>query len=119
MPLRLLHHRGLLPELLGLLRSSSFPHIAILWASYEVLRGQRGLQGLSPALGGGAGGQARARATTPRGESKAEDPTTGICGSDSCGEIPEVSGTVSCPEVTVNSEPVVLTSITMEKKGCG
>ena len=33
-------------------------------------------------------------------------------------EIPEVSGTVSCPAVTVNSEPVVLTSITMEK-GCG
>ena len=73
--------------------------------------------GTLAALGGGAGGQARERGT-PRGDSEEEVPTTGICDRDSCEEIPEVSGTVSCPEVTVNSELVVLTSIMMEK-GCG
>ena len=57
------------------------------------------------ALGGGAGGQARERGT-PRGDSD-------------CEEIPGVSGTVSCPEVAVNSESVVLTSIMMEKRAAG
>ena len=54
---------------------------------------------------------------TSRG-SEAEVPTAGVCGSDSCEEIIEVSGTASCQEVTVNFVLVVLTSITMEK-GCG
>ena len=48
-------------------------------------------------------------------DSEAEVTATGICGSDNCQNIPEVSGTESCPEVTVNSEPVGLTSITMEQ----
>ena len=44
---------------------------------------------VAAALAGGAGGQARDRGT-PRGDSEAEVPTTGICDTDSCEEIPEV-----------------------------
>ena len=56
------------------------------------------------ALGGGAGGQARERGIPG-----------GYC---DCEEILQVSGTASCPEVTVNSKPVVLTPFMMEN-GCG
>ena len=87
-------------------------------AGCEVLHGQCDAKGLSrrpwevgpvarPVIWG-----------TPGGDSEAEVPTAGICGNGSCEEIPEVSGLVSCPEVKVKSEPVGLTSITMDK-GCG
>ena len=44
MPLRLLRHRGQLPEPLGPLHCSSFPHKPILCADCEVLRGQGGVR---------------------------------------------------------------------------
>ena len=52
MPLRLLRYeRGYLPEPLGLLHSSSFPHIAILRAGYDVWHNQTGFQVLAWEVG--------------------------------------------------------------------
>ena len=82
MPLRLLHYeRGYLPEPLGLLHSSSFPHIAILRAGYDVWHSRTGFQVLAWEAGGSGQGLEWG---TP-GEAA-------ICG---CEEIPEVSKRVS------------------------
>ena len=96
MPLRLLHHRGLLHDTLRLLHCS-YQHKTVSVSGLRALALPRWCAIVAGALGGGRGGHScDCERGTPVGYSKAEVPTT---------------GTVSRPHV-------VLLSMVMEK-GCG
>ena len=78
MPLRLLHHRGLLHDTLRLLPSSSFQHKTVSVSGLRALALPRHCSIVAGALGGGVGGHACAwERGNPSEDSKAEFPTTG------------------------------------------
>ena len=109
MPLRLLHHRGLLPEPLGLLHSSSFQHKPFLCADCEALHGQGGVRlSRRPWEVGPVARPVTVRGVLQEGIPRPRFPQLVSVTMIIVKEILEVSRTVSCPEVTVNSEPVVL-----------
>ena len=90
-------HGGELPEPLGVLHSSPFPHIPILRAGYEVLH-ECGLQEVPwevPAVAG---------------------PPL-VLHPEIVSVVVKIPETVACPEREVNSEAVVLNS-NMKEKGC-